>query len=318
MVVSEACWATLSSSRQRSIVGAGRYVDVMTQDRKLVLVTDLDNTLWDWFAAWHASFSAMLVALEEDSGVPRAVLEREIRVVHQKYGTTEYSNLLSEVPSLINAAGSVEPWRAFPRAVEVLRRERRRRSQLYPGVLESLGAIRASGITIIAYTESLAYWTMWRIKRTNLDGVIHVLYSAPDHDLPRGKSFEGMRSQPEASYALERTEHRHVPRGVLKPNAQVLLTILDSAGFEPHQAVYIGDSLMKDVAMAQEAHLTDVHARYGEVQQQPGYDLLRRVSHWTDEDVERERAHVGADRPITATHICRREFAEILPILGLD
>ena len=289
----------------------------MTEDRKSVLVTDLDNTLWDWFAAWHAAFSAMLLALEEDSGVPREVLEREIRVLHQKYGTTEYSNLLSEVPSLIDAAGAEEPWRAFPRAVDVLRSERRRCTHLYPGVLDSLGVVKAAGITVIAYTESLAYWTMWRIKRTALDGVIDVLYSAPDHDLPRGKSFEGMRSQPEASYKLQRTEHRHVPRGVLKPNTEVLLSILDSAGFEPHQAVYMGDSLMKDVAMAQEAHVTDVHALYGEVQQHPGYDLLRRVTHWTDEDVERERLHVGSDRPITATHTCRREFAEVLPVLGL-
>lgn len=289
----------------------------MTRDLKRVLVTDLDNTLWDWFSAWHASFSAMLEALEEDSGVPRSVLESEIRVLHQKYGTTEYSNLLSEVPSLLDAAGGVEPWRAFPRAVEALRRERRERTRPYPGVLESLSALKSAGISVIAYTESLAYWTMWRIKRTGLDGIIDVLYSAPDHDLPKGKSFERMRSQPEEAYALERTEHQHVPRGILKPNAQVLLTILDSAGFKPQEAVYIGDSLMKDVAMAQEAHVTDVHALYGEVQQHPGYDLLRRVTHWTDEDVERERTYVGVARPITATHTCRSEFAEVLPILGL-
>ena len=183
----------------------------------------------------------MLEALEEDSGVPRSVLESEIRVLHRKYGTTEYSNLLSEVPSLIDAAGGVEPWKAFPRAVEALRRERRERTRPYPGVLESLSALKSAGISVIAYTESLAYWTMWRIKRTGLDGIIDVLYSAPDHDLPKGKSFERMRSQPEEAYALERTEHQHVPRGILKPNAQVLLTILDSAGFKPQDAVYIGD-----------------------------------------------------------------------------
>ena len=144
----------------------------MTRDLKRVLVTDLDNTLWDWFSAWHASFSAMLEALEADSGVPRSVLESEIRVLHQKYGTTEYSNLLSEVPSLLDAAGGVEPWRAFPRAVEALRRERRERTRPYPGVLESLSALKSAGISVIAYTESLAYWTMWRIKRTGLAVVL--------------------------------------------------------------------------------------------------------------------------------------------------
>ena len=289
----------------------------MVAARKRVLVTDLDNTLWDWFAAWHASFSGMLDALVEDSGVPRRVLEAEIKALHQQYGTTEYSNLLSEVPSLIEAAHGAEPWKAFPRAVEVLREERRAHTSLYPGVREALTLIKASGTSVVAYTESLAYWTTWRIRRTGLDGVIDVLYSAPDHDLPRGKSFEGMRSQPNAQYGLQQTRHEHVPRGVLKPNAEVLLSILADLDLTAADAVYIGDSLMKDIAMAQAAGVADVHARYGEAQNQSGYDLLRRVTHWSDEDVARERA-LATNAQVLPTHTCPSRFAEVLPVLGLD
>lgn len=43
-----------------------------------LLVTDLDNTLWDWFQAWHASFSAMLAKLVELSAVPQDRLERSL------------------------------------------------------------------------------------------------------------------------------------------------------------------------------------------------------------------------------------------------
>ena len=289
----------------------------MAAARKRVLVTDLDNTLWDWFAAWHASFSGMLDALVEDSGVPRPVLEAEIKALHRRYGTTEYSNLLSEVPSLIAAAQGVEPWEAFPRPVEILRKERRAHTALYPGVMDALVQIKAAGIDVVAYTESLAYWTTWRIRKTQLDGVIDVLYSAPDHDLPRGKSFEEMRSQPDSHYGLLHTRHEHVPRGVLKPNAEVLLSILDDLNLTATDAVYIGDSLMKDIAMAQAAGVADVHAHYGEVQTEPGYDLLRRVTHWSSEDVERERA-LAANAQVIPTHICTSTFAEVLPVLGLD
>lgn len=289
----------------------------MAAAQKRVLVTDLDNTLWDWFAAWHASFSGMLDALVQDSGVPRPVLEAEIKTLHQRYGTTEYSNLLSEVPSLIEAAHGVEPWKAFPRPVEILREERRAHTALYPGVMDALVQIKAAGIGVVAYTESLAYWTTWRIKKTKLDGVIDVLYSAPDHDLPRGKSFEDMRSQPDAHYGLRQTRHEHVPRGVLKPNAEVLLSILADLGMSAADAVYIGDSLMKDIAMAQAAGVADVHARYGEVQSEPGYDLLRRVTHWSEEDVERERA-LASNAHVLPSHTCSAGFAEVLPVLGLD
>ena len=112
-------------------------------------------------------------------------------------------------------------------------------------------SLKESGVTLIGYTESLAYWTMWRLKRTGLDGIIDVLYSSPDHDLPRGKSFEDMRTMQTDSYLLVNTQLKHVPKGVTKPNTQVLLSMLRDNGFTPQEAVYIGDSLMKDVAMAQ-------------------------------------------------------------------
>lgn len=289
----------------------------MSTGGKRVLLTDLDNTLWDWFDAWHASFSAMLNALIEDSGVPRDVLETQIRAVHQKYGTTEYSNLVNEIPALVEAAEGREPWRAFPRAIEALRVERRRHTLLYPGVAEGLAAVKQAGLAVIAYTESLAYWTEWRLRRTGLDGVIDCLYSSQDHDLPRGMTVQELRSRPDDYYGLKLTEHRHVPRGAIKPNVEVLKSILDEVGFQPHEAVYIGDSLMKDVAMAQEAKVSDVHARYGEAQHRPEYALLRRVTHWTDEDVERERAISSSLGDITATHTCEAGFRELLPVLGL-
>lgn len=92
-----------------------RVADVNSNDSQpRLLVTDLDNTLWDWFAAWHASFSAMLDRLIETSGVPAEVLEPQIRAVHQARGTAEYSFLLDEVPALIEASGSMPPSGSSP------------------------------------------------------------------------------------------------------------------------------------------------------------------------------------------------------------
>src|SRR4051812_26769829 len=47
-----------------------------------LLVTDLDNTLWDWFDIWYESFSRLLDGVSRASGVPVPELEREIRTVH--------------------------------------------------------------------------------------------------------------------------------------------------------------------------------------------------------------------------------------------
>ncbi len=46
---------------------------------------------------------------------------------------------------------------------------------------------------------------------------------------------------------------------------------------------------MKDIKMAQIAGITDVYAKYGVATNTDAYEVLRRVTHWTKEDVEREK-----------------------------
>src|SRR5262249_30914251 len=55
------------------------------------------------------------------------------------------------------------------------------------------------------------------------------------------------------------------------------------------QTIYVGDSKMKDIAMANIVGVTSVWAEYGAAQHRPEYQLLREVTHWKDEDVHREK-----------------------------
>lgn len=266
-----------------------------SRPRVTVLVTDLDNTLWDWFRAWHASFAAMLLRLSDMTGLAPSVLEGEIRRVHQLRGTTEYSLLLTELPSLraMQPAGA-DLMTIYDDVVHVLNSERKRRTQLYPGVMQTLTTIREHGVPVIGYTESIAFWTEWRIRTLGLDGVLDVLYSSPDHDMPSGITVEDIRTLPSDKYGLKSTHHLHVPRGIEKPSPEVLACILVSRDQPAETTLYVGDSLMRDVAMAQGLGVIDVHARYGVVQDTEEYELLRRVSYWPDSQVSEEREVVAS------------------------
>lgn len=84
----------------------------------------------------------------------------------------------------------------------------------------------------------------------------------------------------------------------------------------PAEVAYLGDSLMKDIAMAQGAGVLDVHAAYGQAQNRPEYDLLRRVTHWTDADVAREAALSQGGGEIVPRLTCHHEINEVLPVFG--
>jgi phosphoglycolate phosphatase len=277
-----------------------------------LLVTDLDNTLWDWFKAWHASFSAMLVRLSELSGVPTEILISEIREVHRLRGTTEYSLLLDELPSLRARTTNRLPRERYDEAIHVQNSERIKNTALYPGTKETLQRLRGMGVPVIAYTESISFWSEWRIRKTGLDGIIDVLYSAPDHDFPTGIDITSLRTQPESAYGLRKTRHEHVPTGVRKPNTQILRTILDFHCVRPDRAAYIGDSLMKDVLMAQSLGVHDAHAAYGNSVDRSGYELLRKVSHWSDEEIKREK-DITRGSTVTPSHTLT-EFSDILDV----
>jgi phosphoglycolate phosphatase len=245
------------------------------------------------------------------SGVPEEVLLREIRQVHQRHGTSEYFHLLEELPSLQQLHPDQDLSLAYAEAIQAFRRARSEAMHLYPGVVETLKSLKKRGCLVVGYTESLAYYTNYRVRKLGLDGLIDVLYSPEDHQLPKGMTKELLRYYPNEHYELKKTRHCFLPPGTCKPNPEVLLDIISALEVEKERVVYVGDSLLKDIAMAQEAGVLDVHAAYGEMQQRESYELLRRVTHWTHGDVRREKVLLAKDG-IKPRCVLRQSFAELL------
>ncbi len=261
----------------------------MSLQKKKVLVTDLDNTLFDWVDLWYSCFTAMLREITNISGIPVDKLKPAIRQIHRKHGTSEYSFLIEELPMLREKFHGCDLMKVFAPAIEAYRSERRNRLRLYPSVAETLLKIKGRGTLIVGYTESMAFYSNYRLRRLGLDGVIDVLFSPADHDSPEGLTKEEIRKYPASHYQLRYTTQEHTPKDSRKPDPAVLNSIIIDLNLPKNDCVYVGDSLFKDVAMAQDAGVDDVWAKYGEAQHREEYELLREVTHWTDDDVQREK-----------------------------
>src|SRR4051812_17096992 len=135
----------------------------MIQKRRISLfITDMDNTLFDWFGMWHASFSILITEVAKTSGINEEILLNEARTVHQRHGTAEYSLLLEELPSLQALHPKDQIKDIYNDAIHAYRRARKETLHLYPGVSETLAEIKAKGTPIVAYTESMGFYSITR------------------------------------------------------------------------------------------------------------------------------------------------------------
>lgn len=282
----------------------------MTVKKVSVLVTDLDNTLYDWFSMWYAGFRPMLDALVAKTGIPEEQLVREIKAVHEKRGTSEYAFLLQELPSILKDVPAEEVPARFDDVIHAYNSGRKHNLKLYEGVHETLTAIRAAGCIVVGYTESLGFYTLRRVINLGLDEVFDYLYSPPDHELPEGIRLEKIRKYGADQYALKHAVHRMTPAGEKKPNPDILRSIINDVGGSIENAAYVGDSLTKDVAMAQAIDVLDMWAKYGESYGREEYDLLRHVTHWTPQAVAAEKTTTAAE--IRPTITLQERFGEIL------
>ena len=281
--------------------------------KKTALITDLDNTLFDWVELWLACFSSMLDSIVEISGIEKAKLLPEIAAVHQKHGTSEYSFLIDEVPSLQPILKGRPATEVFANSIQIYRSKRREHLRLYPTVAETLLKIKGRGTRIIGYTKSMAFYSNYRVRRLGLDGVLDCVFCPEDHRLPTGLSTDDLRHYPASHYGLKLTKQEFTPTGSKKPDAAVLNAIMADLELSRGDCVYVGDSLRKDVAMAVACGVDAVWAKYGQAHKRPEYKLLQDVTHWTPEEVEREQK-IKEREHVDPKFTLERNFSGILEL----
>lgn len=268
---------------------------------KKLLITDLDDTLYDWTGFFVPAFYAMVDEIVALTGLNRARLLHEYRETHQRLGTVEYPYATLKLPSIR---------RHFAQLDDVARKEALRPAflrfnairdgslRLFPGVEETLQTLRARGVPVIGYTESSQENGFYRLERLGVSGYFQHVYT--------------YHSRFRSGYA---PSDKVMTVQTRKPDTAVLLRICERERHAPGEVVYVGDSLVKDVYMGKMAGATAVWANYPR-ESNDYHEKLAAITSWTEEDMAREERlsrHLseGAVRPDHVIH----SFPEILPIV---
>jgi FMN phosphatase YigB (HAD superfamily) len=287
-----------------------------TRSRIKLVVTDLDNTVYDWVSFFIPSFRVMLAEVSRISGVQSEALIDSFRRVNQRYGTTEYAFAVEELDVLepqdrgLSMAQRAAKYRS---ALNAFAGESRRRLRPYPGVVKTIRTLREHGIPVVAHSDSMILYTGARLRQLGLDTLFSALAAPESHGLPEHASVDDERSGLGESLS-PRTDIITLPSGVRKPQRDALLPVLRKFGVDPSETVYVGDSLSRDVLLARRCGVLEVWAEYGQLYDRNMYQDLLRITYWTERDIAEEKRHQQELGLVGPTHTIRA-YDELLSVI---
>jgi phosphoglycolate phosphatase len=243
--------------------GAGPGYDARVP-RIRAVVTDLDNTLYAWVDYIVPSLEAMVASLVETTGLPRVRIVQSLKAVYAKYESNEYPFAIQESELFRPYEADFDSFNALvvapARRAFVAARERFLRP--YPGVRETLDALRERGLKVIGLTDAPRNAAELRLKWLKLDGHFDALYTLPAYALPDHVDPE-IRRREAAGHYRSRAPVVELPREAEKPSAVGLRRVLEDFRLDPAEVVYVGDNVKKDMPVADACGVLGVWAEYG-------------------------------------------------------
>lgn len=239
-----------------------------------LLISDLDDTLYDWTSFFVPAFYAMADKIALMTGIEEAVLIDEYRAAHQRLGSVEYPYATLELPSIrahFGAMSAEEMKTELRPAFNVFNAMRDSHLKLFPGVEEMLKALSEMGITLIAYTESSKENGFYRLQRLGIEPYFKHVYT-----------FESPFVSTHAVSEKVRTVQTK------KPDVAVIERICTGEGYDKSEVMYLGDNLTKDMYMAKLAGVRAVWMHRHDGNDEYRQKLLD-ITSWTPAEYERDR-----------------------------
>jgi FMN phosphatase YigB (HAD superfamily) len=302
----------------------------MAADKTALLVSDVDNTVFDWVGYYTRAITALFETVARITKLPVPQLATEARDVFSRHGSIEYPFLIQELPS-------VEAWakhdidRLLREVVEPGRKaflaEAERGLVPYVDVPETLKKLREKfpRTPLVALTDAPRYVAMWKLNKLGLLDSFDAVYGLPDPRIPTSTVHGRVKVDPEillkhlqqSNFGFE-GKIRILPEEYEKPGTRGLKTVLmdfdlDENPADRRRVVWVGDNLRKDVALGQKLGVRTVWARYGVVQDPELFKTLHTFS-----PVENIHKNASIDQSVSGApqpDVTLECFADILDVL---
>ncbi len=241
-----------------------------------LVITDLDDTLYSWIGFFVPAFYNMVQELSKILDISEEELLIEYKAVHQNAGSVEYPYATLNLPAIkkkFPEYSKEQIQEVLNPAFHSFNSVRKDKLQLYPNVNGFLEFLTLHNIAVVGYTESAEENGFYRLQKLNIDQYFKKLYVS-----------DSQYVRPNNIPSSSKTQIVHGK----KPNPDLLQQICDNENISLNEAIYIGDSLTKDIFMAKQAGILSVWLNYA-IDNGDLYKKLVAISHWSEEDFIREK-----------------------------
>jgi FMN phosphatase YigB (HAD superfamily) len=234
-----------------------------------LVVTDMDNTLYSWVDYIVPAVEAMVDVVTRTTQWPQLKVIQSLKAVYTLYESNEYPFALQE-SSLYAEFGEfgsfdrlvIEPARAaFSHA-------RRKYLQPYKSVVETLQTLSSLRIPVVALTDAPRNPAEQRIKKLGFDALFKAAYTMPGFAFPSSETGDTLVSHDIVSKEQQgvyraQCQVIELPKEFEKPHSGGLERILHDFQVPARETLVVGDSLKKDITLAQRLGCVDAWAEYG-------------------------------------------------------
>ena len=251
-----------------------------------VLITDLDNTLYNWMDYFAPSFRGMLHALSRQMHIDEETLYAQFRKVFARTGSVEYAYSIQELDACKNLTDA-EVQKVVELGRGAFRRVRQKNLVPYDGVPETLQWASENGVEIIGISNAPLFHVMRRLTNLHIDKYFLGLAAWEGNLMPENKFFteidekvrtNAYRSRVRKSWGFSNAE--------LKPSKTGYMKVITDLGVDVKKVYVIGDSVAKDIEPAMELGAVGIWAKYGLAFQKKNYETVLKITPWTDKHQE--------------------------------
>jgi len=229
------------------------------------VITDMDNTLYSWVDYIVPSIEAMVESLCRTTGFPRIRVVQALKEVYERYESNEYPFAIQESNLFQSFHNDFESFNelVISPAREAFRSARKKYLRPYKGVVEGLRALKEAGVPVVALTDAPRNPAERRVLAMGLDDLLTALWALPAFPFPDTGVAHDILEREKAGGVKLRCPVRELPREFEKPDPRGILRVCDELGVGPRELLFVGDSLHKDITLAQRIGALDCWAEYG-------------------------------------------------------